>query len=330
MRLHPSVHKRRPGAKCRLGPASMLSRGAVWALFGPLAWVVVGSMEVQAQGPQPLQLLPQSVPTVDSVVARVNGEEIHQSDILRMLQQLPDEARNMPQGQLFMLLLERAVDRILVIDAARKSGLAEDPVIQARVRAAEDDVLWAVFLERQVQENLTEKRLRRAYNRLSSVAAEEEVKARHILLASEEDARAVIHDLEGGADFTAVAREQSIGPSRESGGDLGYFSRSQMVEEFSAAAFSMNEGEFSKEPVKTQFGYHVILLENRRRAEVPSLQEAMPQIQQDVTREVLTEVLGALRKGADIEVAGAGGELMRPGARKPYLFGVRHPFINSV
>jgi len=284
----------------------------VWSLVG----IVAGPTEVRAQSPQPLQSLPQSSPPVDSVVARVNGEEIRQSDIFRMLQQLPDEVRNMPQGQLFTLLLERAVDRILVIDAARKSGLAEDPVIRARVTAAEDDVLWAVFLERQVQENLTEKRIRRAYGRISGAAAEEEVKARHILLASEEEAQAVIRDLEGGAEFQTVASEKSIGPSRETGGDLGYFSRSQMVDEFSAAAFAMNVGEFSKKPVKTQFGYHVILLENRRRAEAPSMQESMPQIQQEVTREVLAEVLGKLRKGADIEVVGAGGELMRPGARE--------------
>jgi len=293
---------------------------AVWALALPLVWslvgIVAGPTEVRAQSPQPLQSLPQSSPPVDSVVARVNGEEIRQSDIFRMLQQLPDEVRNMPQGQLFTLLLERAVDRILVIDAARKSGLAEDPVIRARVTAAEDDVLWAVFLERQVQKNLTEKRIRRAYGRISGAAAEEEVKARHILLASEEEAQAVIRDLEGGAEFQTVASEKSIGPSRETGGDLGYFSRSQMVDEFSAAAFAMNVGEFSKKPVKTQFGYHVILLENRRRAEAPSMQESMPQIQQEVTREVLAEVLGKLRKGADIEVVGAGGELMRPGARE--------------
>ena len=321
MRPHLSVLNLRPSAGDRRDPAPMPSRGLVWAVVWvmawPLAWMVVGPTETRAQAPQPLQSLPQSVPAVDSVVARVNGEEIRQSDILRMLQQLPDEVRNMPQGQLFTLLLERAVDRILVIDAARKSGLAEDPVIRARVKAAEDDVLWAVFLERQVQENLTEKRVRKAYDRISGAAAEEEVKASHILLASEEDARAVIRDLEGGAEFKAVAREKSIGPSRESGGDLGYFSRSQMVNEFSAAAFAMNVGEISKEPVKTQFGYHVIQLENRRRAEAPSMQEAMPQIQQEVTREVLTEVLGSLRKGADIEVVGAGGELMRPGARKP-------------
>ena len=321
MRSHLSVLDHRPGARERRGQVIWPFRGLHWAvvcaLAGPLMWSFAGPTEVRAQAPQPLQSLPQSVPAADNVVARVNGEEIRQSDILRMPQQLPDEVRNMPQGQLFTLLLERAVDRILVIDAARKSGLAEDPAIRARLKVAEDDILWAVFLERQVQENLTEKRVRRAYDRLSGAAAEEEVKARHILLASAEDARAVIRDLEGGAKFKAVARAKSIGPSRESGGDLGYFSRSQMVDEFSAAAFAMNVGEFSKEPVKTQFGYHVILLENRRRAEAPSLQEAMPQIQQEVMREVLTEVLGTLRKGADIEIVGAGGELMRPGARRP-------------
>ncbi len=309
MKPHPRVL----AALVRHGPRTVLTSAGTLMLV----WALAGPTDVRAQAPKPLQSLPQSVPATDNVVARVNGEEVRQSDILSMLQQLPEEVRNMPQGQLFKLLLERAVDRILVIDAARKSGLAEDPQIRARVKAAEDDVLWAVFLERQVQDGLTEKRVRKAYDRISAEAAEEEVKARHILLASEDDARAVISDLEGGAEFQLVAREKSIGPSRDSGGDLGYFSRGQMVAEFSEAAFAMNVGDFSKEPVKTQFGYHVILLENRRRAEAPSLQQAMPQIQQVVTREILTEVLGSLRKGAEIEVVGAGGELMRPGARKP-------------
>ena len=304
MKLHLRVHDLR--AK---------TFALAWAMAWTLVWVVGTSAAVRAQSAQPLQQLPQSVPAVDNPVARVNGQDIRQSDILRMLEQLPAEVRQMPQGQLFTLLLERAIDRSLVIAAARKSRLSDDPAIQARLKAAEDDLLWAAFLERKVQDGLTEKRVRKAYDRISGEAAEEEVKARHILLASEEDARSVIRALEGGREFQAVARDKSIGPSRESGGDLGYFSRSQMVDEFSTAAFAMNVGEFSKAPVKTQFGWHVILLENRRRAEVPSMQEAMPQIQQEVTREILSEVLGGLRKGADIEIVGASGELMRPGAR---------------
>ncbi|MBH62278.1 MAG: peptidylprolyl isomerase [Alphaproteobacteria bacterium] len=280
-----------------------------------LALILTMPAVVRAQSPQPLQSLPQSVPAQDNVLARVNGAEVRQSDVLRMLDQLPAEVRNMPQGQLFTLLIERAVDRVLVIEAARADGLANDPEVRARLKQAEDDLLWATFLERKVAEGMTDSRIRKAYDRLAGEAAEEEIKARHILLASEDEAKAIIRDLEGGADFQAIAREKSIGPSRETGGDLGFFNRGQMVLDFSDAAFALDVGDYSKTPVKTQFGWHVILVEERRRSEVPSMPHAMPKIQQEVTRQVLTEVLGGLRKGAEIEIVGAGGGLQRPGQR---------------
>ncbi len=286
-----------------------------WIGVGVLATLPGGSAEVRAQTPPGLQPLPQSMPAEDSVIARVNGEEVRQSDVLRMLEQLPAEVRGMPREQLFALVVERAIDRFLVVEAARKEGLRDDPEIQRRLEAAEADVLWEAYLERKLQEGLSEARIRRAYDKIASEATDDEIKARHILLASEEDARTVIRELEGGADFQTLARKRSIGPSREAGGDLGYFSRAQMVDEFSGAAFALAPGEFSKAPVKTQFGWHVILVEGRRRAETPSMQEAMPQIQQAITREVLTEVLGGLRKRADIEIVGTGGGLVRPGAR---------------
>ena len=112
-----------------------------------LAMVMMLPAIVQAQSSQPLQSLPQSVSTQDNLLARVNGSEVRQSDVLRMLEQLPAEVRNMPQGQLFTLLIERAVDRVLVIQAARTEGMADDPEIRARVKQVEDDLLWARFLE---------------------------------------------------------------------------------------------------------------------------------------------------------------------------------------
>ena len=279
-----------------------------------LVAVFAGVADVVAQTPQGLQSLPQSRPAQDRVIAHVNGEAVRQSDILRMLEQLPAEVRQLPQGQLFALLIDRAVDRSLVISSARENGFANDPAIQARLKAAEDDVLWEVFLERKIQEGMTAARVRKAYDRLAGDAAEEAVKARHILLAGEEDARAVIRELQGGADFQTLARAKSMGPSRETGGDLGYFTRDQMVDEFSTAAFAMETGAFSKVPVKTQFGWHVILVEYRRRAEAPTLEQALPQLRQEITREILTEVIGALRKDADIQIVGSQGELLRPGA----------------
>lgn len=296
----------RTRAPCR----ASARRPAFAALIGAvvLAILLGGPAEVRAQT--------QPAPTEDPVVARANGGEVRRSDVMRLLTQLPAEARNMPPEQLFALGVERAIDRLLVAEAARGEGLQDDPEVRRRLEAAEADVLWEAYLQGRIQRELSEGRIRAAYDEIAAAATEDEVKARHILLASEQDARAVIRELEGGTDFQELAREKSIGPSRESGGDLGFFRRARMVAEFSEAAFAMTPGEFSKTPVKTQFGWHVILVEKRRRAEAPTMQEALPDIQQAITREVLAEVLGRLREGANIEVVGAdGGGLARPGAR---------------
>lgn len=285
-------------------------RPAFAALIGAVVLAILpgGPAEVRAQT--------QPASAEDPVVARANGGEVRRSDIMRLLTQLPAEARNMPPEQLFALGVERAIDRLLVAEAARGEGLQDDPEVRRRLEAAEADVLWEAYLQGRIQRELSEGRIRAAYDEIAAAATEDEVKARHILLASEQDARAVIRELEGGTDFQELAREKSIGPSRESGGDLGFFRRARMVAEFSEAAFALAPGEFSKTPVKTQFGWHVILVEKRRRAEAPTMQEALPDIQQAITREVLAEVLGRLREGANIEVVGADdGGLARPGAR---------------
>ena len=293
----------------RLAAAALIGAGALATLPG-------GQAEVRTQTPPGAQSPPQPASAEDPVIARANGGEIRRSDVMRLLSQLPAEARSMPPEQLFALGVERAIDRLLVAEAARNEGLGDDPEVRRRLEAAEADVLWDAYLQSRIREALSEARIRGAYDEIASAATEDEVKARHILLSSERDARAVIRELEGGADFQELARDKSVGPSRESGGDLGYFRRSQMVAEFSEAAFAMAPGEFSKAPVKTRFGWHVILVEKRRRAEAPTMREALPGIQQTITREVLAEVLGGLRESAEIEVVGADGDgLARPDAR---------------
>ncbi|NJO38685.1 MAG: hypothetical protein HC871_15110, partial [Rhizobiales bacterium] len=128
--------------------------------------------------------------------------------------------------------------------------------------------------------------------------AYEEVRARHILLASEDDAKAVIAELEGGADFSELAKEKSTGPSGPQGGDLGYFKKGQMVPEFGDAAFAMDVGSTSAAPVKTQFGFHVIKVEDKRKVE-PSFEETEPQIRQEVARAIVTALVEDLRGRRD-------------------------------
>ena len=299
---------------CRIPARRLASMALIGA--GVLATLLGSQTGVRPQTPPGAPSPSQLAPAEDPVVARANGGEVRRSDVMRLLAQLPAEARGMPPEQLFAVGVERAIDRLLVAEAARNEGLGDDPDVRRRLEAAETDVLWEAYLQGRIRQELSEARIRGAYDKIAAAATEDEVKARHILLAGEQEARAVIRELEGGADFQKLARAKSVGPSRESGGDLGYFRRAQMVAEFSEAAFAMAPGEFSKAPVKTRFGWHVILVEKRRRAEAPTMQEALPGIQQAITREILAEVLGGLRESADIEVIGAdGGGPARPGAR---------------
>src|SRR5690606_13747347 len=128
--------------------------------------------------------------------------------------------------------------------------------------------------EDKIDAALSDEEMQKAYQQhLAESPAGEEVKARHILLDSEEDAKAVIEELNKGGDFQQLARDRSTGPSAPQGGDLGWFSKDQMVEPFSDAAFQMRPGDYSKAPVKTQFGWHVILVEDRREKPAPSFEE---------------------------------------------------------
>jgi peptidyl-prolyl cis-trans isomerase C len=158
------------------------------------------------------------------------------------------------------------------------------------------------MLRKKVEEGSTEEALKARYEELKKGDgfSFEEVHARHILLASEEDAKAVITELEGGADFEELAKEKSTGPSAPNGGDLGYFKKGAMVPEFGEAAFSMDVGSTSAEPVQTQFGFHVIKVEDKRTNE-PSFEETEPQIRQEVARDIVTALVEGLRQGATIE-----------------------------
>ena len=155
--------------------------------------------------------------------------------------------------------------------------------------------------------------LRKRYEESIKDSAEqgEEVKARHILVACEEDAKAIIEELKKGADFAKLAAEKSTGPSGTSGGDLGYFTADAMVPEFSEAAFALKPGEITEAPVQTQFGWHVIKVEDRRAVQPPSFEQMQPQLAQEMTREILTKAIEELRAGVDIKRYGPDGSALQ-------------------
>lgn len=238
----------------------------------------------------------------DPVVATINGEPLLQSEVKRAVDNLPPQYRANIAG-ILPTLVERLIDFRLMSAAGRSDGLADDPEFTSRLKQLEAVVIREMYLERHLAAAVTDENVRARYDEvLANSEAGEELHARHILVKSEEEARAVITELDAGADFAALAAERSTGPSGPSGGDLGYFAAEQMVPEFSKAAFAMQPGEYSKDPVQTQFGFHVILVEDRRAVEPPSFESQKEALREELSQAAVTSLIAELRAGAEVEM----------------------------
>ncbi len=238
----------------------------------------------------------------DPAVARVNGATIYRSEVLEAASALPAEY----QAQLatiFPTLVERIVDFHLISKAAESAGLSDDQEVKDRVASLKVDVMREVYLQREVDSRVTDATLRARYDTyVTENPPKQEIRARHILLDDEAAAVEVIAELDKGADFATLASERSTGPSKARGGDLGYFTAEQMVPEFSQQAFALETGKYSSTPVQTQFGWHVIKVEDRRESEAPSFESLEDQLREDMSRETVNDVITDLRETAEIEI----------------------------
>jgi peptidyl-prolyl cis-trans isomerase C len=253
----------------------------------------------------------QALPPGNPVVARVDGTELRLSDVEAAQQNLPPQAKKLPLEQIYPILLDRLVDGMLITEAGRKEHLDQDPDVQSRLKQYEDRLIQEAYINRVVKPAETEDRLRTRYETfLKEKPAQDQVHARHILVKTETEAKSVIAELDKGADFTALAKKYSTDPGAESGGDLGYFKHDDMVKEFADAAFALSPGQYSKTPVKTEFGWHVIKVEDRRQGKPPTLEEAREQLSRDLAHEIIDAKLQDLRGAAKIEEFGLDGKPM--------------------
>ena len=238
----------------------------------------------------------------ETVVAIVNGQNVYLDEVKEAQTLLPAQFQQMPLDALYGMLVLTVVDRKLTAAAARKAGMDKKDAHKRALERIEEQILQRAFIFNTIEAKITEESLKSSYDTFKkSYQPSEEVRARHILVKSEEDAKAVIEEVAGGKDFADVAKEKSTGPSGKAGGDLGYFRTGQMVPAFEQAAFALQKGEVTKEPVKTQFGWHVIKLEDRRTSEAPTYEEAKDRLRADLSRRIGSEIIAELRKGADIK-----------------------------
>lgn len=237
----------------------------------------------------------------DPVVAIVNGEAVLNSDMTMFYNSLPEQFRQIAMETLYDQLLEGLIESRLLAQAALEAGMMDDATVKRRLAYITNDVLQQTYLDQLLATEITEERLRETYQAtIATEPGEAEISARHILLEDEDAARAVIEDLAAGGDFVALAKERSTGPSGPSGGDLGYFNKNQMVASFAEAAFALNPGEYTKQPVQTQFGWHVIKVEDRRSSPPPTFEESQAEISRQLAQEFVRGLMAKLREAAEV------------------------------
>jgi peptidyl-prolyl cis-trans isomerase C len=238
----------------------------------------------------------------DDVIATVNGMPVYNSEVAMLYQSLPDQYKRMPMQVLFPQLVDAIIDRKIVSQVAEKEGMLKDPTVSKRLTFTRDSILQDMYIGKYIAKVLTEDKLLNIYvEEAAKHEAEDEVHARHILLKTEDEAKAVIAELGKGGDFVELAKTKSTGPSGPRGGDLGFFEKKTMVPAFAAAAFATKVGEYTKTAVKTEFGYHVIKVEARRPGKKPTFEETMPEIRSREGQKASVALLTKLRQSAEIK-----------------------------
>jgi peptidyl-prolyl cis-trans isomerase C len=239
----------------------------------------------------------------DPVIAKVNGAEIRQSDLAIAEEDiggnLPPNATGDAKREYLITYL---TDMILIAQDAEVQGMSANDEFKRRFQMMRSKVLMELLLRQMAQKAVTEEEMQKVYDEaVKQMSAEEEVHARHILVEKEDDAKALMAELKGGADFAELAKKKSIEPgAKDSGGDLGYFTRDQMVPEFAEAAFKLEKGKIS-DPVKSQFGWHIIKSEDKRKKPIPAYEQVKDQLRTFVVRKAQSDLVSKLRASAKIE-----------------------------
>ena len=237
----------------------------------------------------------------DPVIARVNGVDIKQSDLALAEEDVGADMQAASPEAKREHLISYLADIIMVTQAADKKNIADNPDFKRRLAFLRSKLLMGYELQQEAKTALTDEALKQTYDEaVKSMSGQEEVRARHILVEGEDEAKAIIEQLKGGADFAKLAKEKSKDPGAAEGGDLGYFTKDQMVPEFADVAFKMYPGQLSN-PVKTQFGWHVIKVEDKRIKQPPEFEKVKDQIEAYLARKAQSDFIAKLRQSAKVE-----------------------------
>jgi peptidyl-prolyl cis-trans isomerase C len=232
----------------------------------------------------------------DPVVGIVEGHMIYLSDVGRAVPALPENLRGLPFETLFPVVLDRIIDHQALVAIARRKHLDEDPAVRRDMDAATERVLEGALLAREAASQVTEDKIQARYSQqYAGKPATEETRARHILVSTEAEAKRLIAELAKGADFSALAKQNSKDPDRESGGDLGFFRRDQVWPAFADVAFALPPGQFSLSPIRNEFGWHIVKVEERRIVAPPSYSDVHDTLRQALLQEAVQRAVDGAR-----------------------------------
>jgi peptidyl-prolyl cis-trans isomerase C len=249
----------------------------------------------------------------DPVLARVNGEEIHRSDVMRELQMAGPQMQQLPPQMIYPQILQKMIATKVVSQKGYAEGLQNSPEVKGRVKQLEAQVVAEAYVHKEVEPKITDAKIKERYDQLAAkFKPQDEIRARHILVKTEAEAQDIIKQLKGGADFAKLAEDKSKDTgSAKQGGDLGYFVHDAMVKPFADAAFAMKVGEVSETPVKTDFGYHIIKVEDKRKSSPPPIAEVKDQIANQLGQELTNDEIKSLESKAKIEKFNIDGTPMK-------------------
>jgi peptidyl-prolyl cis-trans isomerase C len=237
----------------------------------------------------------------DPVVARVNDIEIKQSDLDYAASEVGPRIASLPALDRKRVLLQYLIENELMAGAGQKDGLDKTDSFPGRAAYHQRRALRDAFFDASITGAVNENDAKKIFDeKIAGLKPEQEIRARHILVATEPEAKEIAERLKKGEDFATLAKEKSKDPNAE-GGDLGFFTRGQMLKPFEDAAFALEVGELS-DPVQTQFGWHIIKLEEKRDQALPTFDQVKAAIIAQLVQAKAQEVVGGLRDAAKIEV----------------------------
>lgn len=237
------------------------------------------------------------------VLAKVGDRTISSADVDQAARDMAQQFQTVPEAERRARVLDSLIDFTTLSILAEQAGLDKDPELLRRLVLLRSRALHNDYFVKKIQSTITDEMIKSRFDaEMAKMTPQQQINARHILVKTAEEAEAIIKELEAGADFAELAKSKSTGPSGPKGGDLGTFGKGQMVPEFEAAAFALEKGAFTKQPVQTQFGFHIIKVEDKIDQPLPTFEQAKTQIQQLMMAEAYAEAVKAGRDQLGVEL----------------------------